>query len=132
MIKSNFSLQEIAKERIKYSDNKINDKKDKESYRSACKNLGAMIIQNGLYGTLLFYKSKMIKKNKIFYRAVYEDLEYFIKSQNIINNNGDILNELENTNKLHIIQDRVLEIINWYRRYADIFILVGDDNELNK
>lgn len=132
MIKSNFSLQEIAKERIRYNNGKINNKKDKESYRSACKNLGAMIIQNGLYGTMLFYKSKMIKQNKIFYKAIYKDLEYFIKSQNIVNNNEDILKELENTNKLHIIQDRVLEIINWYRRYADIFILVGDDNESNE
>jgi len=131
MIKSNFSLQEIAKERIRYNNGKINNKKDKESYRSACKNLGAMIIQNGLYGTMLFYKSKMLKNSKKFYKAIYEDLEYFIKSQNIVNNNGDILNELENTDKLHIIQDRVLEIINWYRRYADVFILVGDDNEAN-
>lgn len=132
MIKSNFSLQEIAKNRIKYNENRINNKKDKESYKSNCKSLGAMIIQNGLYGTLLFYKSKMIKQDKIFYRAVYEDLECFIQNQNIINKDEDILKELENTDKLNMIQDRVLEIISWYSRYADIFILVGDENETDE
>jgi CRISPR type III-B/RAMP module-associated protein Cmr5 len=86
-----------------------------------------MIIQNGLYGTLLFYKGKANKSNsKSHYLAIYNDLIEFIKSQNIVNNNGDILKELEKTDKLHIIQDRVLEIINWYRRYADVFIEGGE------
>jgi CRISPR-associated protein Cmr5 len=124
MIKSNFSLQEIAKNRILKNKNELSETK---SYKSACKNLGAMIIQNGLYGTLLFYKGKANKSNsKSHYLAIYNDLIEFIKSQNIVNNNGDILKELEKTDKLHIIQDRVLEIINWYRRYADVFIEGGE------
>ncbi|ABR31505.1 CRISPR-associated protein Cmr5 [Thermosipho melanesiensis] len=93
-----------------------------KSYKSLIKGLGAMIIQNGLYGTLVFLKAKGENKtSKKHYHYVFEDIKHFLNEKGLFSNN-DILEYLERTENLSEIQERVLELVNWYRRYVEIFI----------
>ncbi|AEX84854.1 CRISPR-associated protein Cmr5 [Marinitoga sp. 1135] len=100
---------------------KIN-KKYKDDYRSLIKGLGSMIIQNGLYGTLVFLKAK----NKDHHKAVFNDIEQYLKEKGLFKGE-DLLTFLENTEELSTIQEKVLEFTNWYRRYVDIFIQTGGE-----
>ncbi|MBM7560012.1 type III-B CRISPR module-associated protein Cmr5 [Marinitoga litoralis] len=106
------STKKIAKDLVLKNSNRLNED-NKKIYRS----LGSMIIQNGLYGTLVFLKAK----GETHHLAVFGDIQHFLKEKNLFQGN-DLLEFLENTENLSVIQDRVLEFTNWYRRYADIFI----------
>ncbi|BBE31757.1 hypothetical protein OSSY52_18980 [Tepiditoga spiralis] len=124
MIKTDFSIQKCAKERIIMR----KDKSYASTYRSLIKGLGSQIIQNGLYGTLVFLDAK----NKEHHKAVSEDIIYFLKESNIYTTNDHIYDFLEKENNLMLAQDKVLEFVGWYRRFADIFIRndknTGSDN----
>ncbi|KAF2956646.1 type III-B CRISPR module-associated protein Cmr5 [Marinitoga sp. 38H-ov] len=93
------------------------NKSYKKEYRSFIKGLGSMIIQNGLYGTLVFLKAK----GKEHHLQIFNDIEEFLTKKDLIKGD-DLLEFLEKTDNLSLIQDRVLEFANWYRRYVDIFI----------
>ncbi|WGS65178.1 type III-B CRISPR module-associated protein Cmr5 [Marinitoga aeolica] len=110
------STKRIAKDLVLNNSNRLNEE-DKKIYRSLIKGLGSMIIQNGLYGTLVFLRAKA----KTHHLAVFDDIQHFLKEKNLFQGD-DLLEFLENTENLSVIQDRVLEFTNWYRRYADIFI----------
>ncbi|UYP01297.1 type III-B CRISPR module-associated protein Cmr5 [Oceanotoga sp. DSM 15011] len=62
------SIQKLAKECILDTLEKCENLKNKDnllkSYKSIIKGLGAMIIQNGLYGTVVFYRSKINPKSE--------------------------------------------------------------------
>lgn len=121
MIKPNFSIQKIAKERVLHNEKELQGN-SKTAYRSTIKGIGSMIIQNGLYGTLLFLRSK----SKEHHCAILKDIKYYLEETKLVKENTKNIDELitllENSENLSIIQNRVLEFVNWYRRYVEIFI----------
>jgi CRISPR-associated protein Cmr5 len=115
MLSIDFSVQKFAKNRIDENKNKFYRKE----YKTLIRGLGPMIIQNGLYGTLVFY----ISKGKDHHNAVVEDIRLYLERINIVNanNNYDLLKKLEGEVYIQA-QEKILDFVNWYRRYADIFI----------
>jgi CRISPR-associated protein Cmr5 len=60
-------------------------------------------------------------KKKEYYKAVVEDLKYYLSKIGLYDGKKDFLTFLEETPKLPIIQDKILEFVNWYRRYVEIY-----------
>jgi CRISPR-associated protein Cmr5 len=106
--------QIIAKERVIRF---YKGQKNKSEYKSLIKGLGSMIIQNGVYGTTVF----LMAKGKEHHNAVVEDLKYYLSKIGLYDGKKDFLTFLEETPKLPIIQDKVLEFVDWYRRYVEIY-----------
>lgn len=102
---------------------KTSSKEKKDKYLSTVKGLGSMIIQNGLYGTILFLKVKEHDK-------LIEHLDALIEiqtgeknfSQKVINGTA------EQNSKYFKIQYAALEGVKWLRRYADIY-LGGEEDD---
>lgn len=118
MLKMNYDIQSIARKLVKDKIDKDNN--FKKQYKATVKSMGSMIIQNGLYGTLVFYKAKSSKKE--VYDSVYKDIFYYLKESGIfVCDKEDVLEELQNTD-LPYLQEKVLEFANWYRRFVDIYI----------
>jgi CRISPR-associated protein Cmr5 len=118
LIAKNCVVEKVLKEE--------NDKNILKSYRSLIIGLGAMIIQNGLYGTLVFLRAK----GKRHHEFVFEDIRIFLEKKKYIKSK-DVLEFLEQTDNLSSIQERVLEFVNWYRRYAEIFIKTSNEDDEN-
>ncbi|MDN5342616.1 MAG: CRISPR-associated protein Cmr5 [Oceanotoga sp.] len=118
------SIQKLAKKCVISHCNTL----EKSNYKSSIKSLGSMIIQNGLYGTVVFYRAK--KDNH--YKYILEDMsKFFEKFYDYKDKKDNFLSLLEflEKEKLNEYQDRMLEFTNWYRRYADIFIEKDEKTE---
>ncbi|BBE30572.1 hypothetical protein OSSY52_07130 [Tepiditoga spiralis] len=143
MLKIDKSVQELAKDCIlntlENCENFENKDKLLKAYKSTIKGLGSMIIQNGLYGTVIFYRSKMNPKSekkdkeknkkadeKKYIEYILDDLcaffEEFYDFENIEKDNYNNFLEFLEKGNLKEFQDRILSFVGWYRRYADIFI----------
>ncbi|HPE69772.1 MAG TPA: type III-B CRISPR module-associated protein Cmr5 [Thermotogota bacterium] len=87
-------------------------------YKNLVKGLGAMIIQNGLLGTIVFLRVKAADRKP--HRAVIEDIQAFL------NNEGyrvDLFGDISFRDEEYLqITTRVLEMVKWLRRYVDILI----------
>ncbi len=108
------SLNDWAKQRVSSVLQK-NDKVQK-SYKSEIKGLGSMILQNGLYGTIAYYKVR----EKDSSQQILSDIKELIAKKMQI---ADIT-KMEPINDLDYMkaQSIALEAIKWLRRYADILI----------
>ena len=108
------SLNDWAKQRVSSVLQK-NDKVQK-SYKSEIKGLGSMILQNGLYGTIAYYKVR----EKDSSQQILSDIKELFKNKMQI---ADIT-KMEPINDLDYMkaQALALEAIKWLRRYADILI----------
>jgi len=114
------SLNDWAKERISYVLQK-NDKVQK-SYKSEIKGLGSMILQNGLYGTIAYYKVRKKDSSQEILGDLKELLAERMKIVDVTQMNP--INDLDYMKAQAI----VLEAIKWLRRYADILIEGEDDD----
>ncbi|HNW46472.1 MAG TPA: type III-B CRISPR module-associated protein Cmr5 [Thermotogota bacterium] len=110
---TSLELAQWAKKRVN-----INQDKGTE-YKQLVKGLGAMIIQNGLLGTLLYLKAK----SKPHHLAVMEDIFEFLKSKGVPNPQNLQFSE----EKYLRLTSEVLEMNKWLRRYADILIESKDE-----
>lgn len=108
------SLNDWAKERV----TKVLDLNEKirRSYKSEIKGLGSMILQNGLYGTIAYYKVR----EKDSSQQILSDIKELIAKKMRI---ADIT-KMEPVNDLDYMkaQAMALDAIKWLRRYADILI----------
>ncbi len=104
------SLSQWAKERVLLHLNL------KSEYKNLVKGLGAMIIQNGLLGTMIFLETKAGEKKH--FDAVLKDLQECLKKEGM--NNPEKM-EFEEATYLQLTT-KVLDMIKWLRRYADILI----------
>jgi CRISPR-associated protein Cmr5 len=108
------SLNDWAKERV----TKVLDLKDniRRSYKSEIKGLGSMILQNGLYGTIAYYKVR----EKDSSRQILADIRDLLADKMIIVD----VTKMEAMNDLDYMKAQaiVLDAIKWLRRYADILI----------
>lgn len=125
----NFSQNKI-KENLKgmESNNEL-----KKSYKSLVKSLGALVLQNGLYASIVFIISKTKDKNNYYY--VLKDIQKFLKEyfkDSYVVNNKDIKDikqevleflESESFKKAYKqFSEQFIEFIKWHRRYVDIYI----------
>lgn len=113
------SLNDWAKERVSSILGKC--EKVQKSYKSEIKGLGSMLLQNGLYGTIAYYKVREKDSSK----EILADLSSLLSERMEI---ADVT-EMNPINDLDYIkaQTIVLEAVKWLRRYADILI-EGEDN----
>ncbi|NPU90206.1 MAG: type III-B CRISPR module-associated protein Cmr5 [Fervidobacterium sp.] len=102
---------------------KTSSKEKKDKYLSTVKGLASMIIQNGLYGTILFLKVKghdeLIKHLDTLVQIQTGEENF---SQQVIDGTA------EQNSKYFKIQYAALEGVKWLRRYADIY-LGGEEND---
>ncbi|ACJ74810.1 cmr crispr-associated protein, Cmr5 family [Thermosipho africanus TCF52B] len=125
----NFSQNKI-KENLKEMES--NDEL-KKSYKSLVKSLGALVLQNGLYASIVFIISKTKDKNNYYY--VLKDIQKFLKEyfkDSYVVNNKDIKDikqevleflESESFKKAYKqFSEQFIEFIKWHRRYVDIYI----------
>ncbi|MGC9797401.1 type III-B CRISPR module-associated protein Cmr5 [Fervidobacterium riparium] len=103
---------------------KCNDPKKKEKYLSTVKGLGSMIIQNGLYGTILFL---LVKGHD----DVVKHLDRVIKLQTGEENFSEKVKRAEalQNPQYFKIQYAALEGVKWLRRYADIYLGGEEDGK---
>ncbi len=113
------SLNDWAKERVSSILGKC--EKIQKSYKSEIKGLGSMLLQNGLYGTIAYYKVREKDSSK-------EILDH-LKSLLLERMDIPDITEMNPINDFDYIkaQTIVLEAVKWLRRYADILI-EGEDN----
>ncbi|HNU23230.1 MAG TPA: type III-B CRISPR module-associated protein Cmr5 [Mesotoga sp.] len=113
------SLNDWAKQRVTSILGK--SEKVQKSYKSEIKGLGSMLLQNGLYGTIAYYKVREKDSSK-------EILDH-LKSLLLERMDIPDITEMNPINDFDYIkaQTIVLEAVKWLRRYADILI-EGEDN----
>jgi len=103
-----------------------------KSYRSEIKGLGGMILQNGLFGTIAYYK---VKRNRESERRSSKALELILAHIEgaVIERIGiDRITEMEPIDDTTYMraQESVVDATKWLRRYADILIATeGEDDE---
>ena len=110
---------------------KIGSKEKKDKYLSTVKGLGSMIIQNGLYGTILFLKVKA--RNEPINNELIKHLDTLIEIQTGEKNFSEkvINGTAEQNSKYFKIQYAALEGVKWLRRYADIYLGGEEDDSTN-
>ncbi|MBP6983934.1 MAG: type III-B CRISPR module-associated protein Cmr5 [Thermotogae bacterium] len=111
---ASLKVAEWAKSRVTLNIRELREEKARNKYKNFVKGLGAMIIQNGLLGCLLF----LTFKKDIHLKAVMEDVFEFMKWRGIQNPQNMEFSE----EKYLKITSEVLEMNKWLRRYADILI----------
>ncbi|OAA26687.1 hypothetical protein AT15_06320 [Kosmotoga arenicorallina S304] len=89
-----------------------------ENYCQEIKGLGSMLTQNGIYGTLAFYKVK--KANKPAAETIISQFKRLALDYLKIENLEDFP-ELSNSQYLKL-QALAVEATSWLRRYADILL----------
>ena len=111
------SLNDWAKQRVSSVLQK-NDEVQK-SYKSEIKGLGSMILQNGLYGTIAYYR---VREKDSSQQILSDIREILANKMRIVD-----VTKMEAIDDLDYMkaQSLVLEAIKWLRRYADI--LIEDD-----
>ncbi len=110
-------LAHWAKERV------LKNKKLGSEYKSLVKGIGAMIIQNGLLGTMVFLQSKAGGKEN-HYAAVLEDFFMFLEMKGMKEPRSM---EFEDDSYIRLTKQS-LEMVKWLRRYVGIF-LAGKEDE---
>jgi len=103
-----------------------------KSYKSEIKGLGSKILQNGLYGTIAYYK---VKRNRESERRsskalelILRHIESAVKERIGIEHITD-MEPIDDTTYMRA-QESVVDAIKWLRRYADILIVTeGEDDE---
>ena len=96
----------------------IEEDRVRENYLQEIKGLGSMITQNGIYGTLAFYKVKI--NNKPAAETIISQLNNLAEDYLNINN-LDNFPELSNSVYLRL-QALAIDAVSWLRRYADILL----------
>ncbi|MBB6063458.1 CRISPR-associated protein Cmr5 [Thermosipho japonicus] len=122
----NFSQNKI-KENLKEmeSNNEL-----KKSYKSLVKSLGALVLQNGLYASIVFIISKTKDKNNYYYvlKDIQKFLKEYFKDSYLENDKGikqEVLEFLESKSfkkAYRQFSEQFIEFIKWHRRYVDIYI----------
>lgn len=105
------TLSQWAKERVLLSASLGSE------YKNLVKGLGAMIIQNGLLGTMIFLEKKA-KDGKAHFHAALSDIQEYLKKEGM---NHPEQMAFEESTYLSLTA-KVLDMIKWLRRYADILI----------
>ncbi|HHT9159339.1 MAG: type III-B CRISPR module-associated protein Cmr5 [Ignavibacteria bacterium GWB2_35_6b] len=119
---------------VQYVNEDVNDPKFKKGYRSTVLKLPALILTNGLGQTLAFLKSKGKGDVNNPEEKVYQDLQGWLTSTDVINWGGATAGELIerimkiDSNKYRIVTLQTFSFLNWLKRFADA-VLPKDGGE---
>ncbi|MGC9771003.1 type III-B CRISPR module-associated protein Cmr5 [Fervidobacterium islandicum] len=111
-------MTEVVKKAVECVQEMVNkEQNEKEKYLNTVKGLGSMIIQNGLYGTILFL---MVKKQD----KIIEHIDKLIEVQTGVKNFSALVKEgeVQRNTEYFKRQYAALEGVKWLRRYADIYL----------
>ena len=119
---------------IQYVNEDVADPKFKKGYRSTVLELPSLILTNGLGQTLAFLKSKGKGNVNNPEEKVYQDLQGWLTSTDIINwgraTEGELIEKIMkiDSNKYRIVTLQTLSFLNWLKRFADA-VLPKDGGE---
>ncbi|MFQ3620260.1 MAG: type III-B CRISPR module-associated protein Cmr5 [Spirochaetales bacterium] len=130
-------------EKVKSYLNTISQKDSKE-FKSFVAGIPAMILQNGLGLTLAFLLSKQETGKKTKHKEAFDEIKEWLTLKSdltrpIFNSNtslknyteADFLKFLNNLDQkdYRIVQQEVLSLLEWIKRYAAAFVLEEETNE---
>lgn len=114
----------LSQERAAYALKRVKEASKDHDYAGLCRDMPAMLLQNGLGQSLAFLLSKSKGANDKAHRQLYDDLSGWLIQNRRIYSEGGLIEAVMNGDRRTYMtaHEEALELSGWLKRFADALI----------